>query len=46
MKINCYVMNLTYIKWDLIQRTANCLTVIATAAVDIEMICITETLHY
>ena len=46
MKRNCYVMNLTYIKWDLIQGTGNCLTVIATAAVYIKMICIIETLHY
>ena len=45
MKINCYVMNLTYIKWDLIQCNANCFTVIALA-VYIQMICIVETLHY
>ena len=38
-------MNLTYIKWDLIQWTANCFTVTA-AAVYIKMTCITETLHY
>ena len=51
MKINCYVMNLTYIKWDLIQLTANCLTVIVAAVYIkviciIKMICINETLHY
>ena len=38
-------MNLTYIEWDLIQWTANCFTVIATAAY-IKMIYITGTLHY
>ena len=38
-------MNLTYIEWDLIQWTANCFTVIATA-VYIKMVCIIETLHY
>ena len=45
MKINCYLMNLTYIKWDLIQWTGNCFNVIA-AAVYIRIICIIETLHY
>ena len=45
MKVNCCVMNFTYIKWDLIQWTANCFTVIA-AAVYIKMICTIETLHY
>ena len=43
-KLLCY--KLTYIKWDLIQWTANCLTLIATAAVYIKTICIIETLHY
>ena len=38
-------MNLTYIKWDLIQRTANCFTVI-TGAGYVKMICIIKTLHY
>ena len=38
-------MNLTYIKWDLIQQTANCFTVIA-AAVYVKMICIIEPLYY
>ena len=37
MKINCYVANLIYIKWDLIQWIANCFTVIV-AAVCIKMI--------
>ena len=45
MKINYYVMNLTYIKSDLIQWTASCFTVITTV-VYIKMICIIETLHY
>ena len=40
-----YAMNLTYIKWDLIQWTGNCFTVII-AAVCIKMVCIIETLHY
>ena len=44
IKINCYVMNLTYIKWNLIEWTANCFTVIV-AAVYIKMIRIIETLH-
>ena len=44
MKINCYVMNHTYIKCDLIQWTANCFTIISTAAC-IKMICHIETLH-
>ena len=35
-------MNHTYIKWNLIQWTANCFTVSATA-VYIKMICIIET---
>ena len=39
------VMNLTYIKSDLIQWTANYFTVI-TAAVYIKMICIIETLNH
>ena len=44
-------MNLTYIKWDLMQLTANCLTVIAAAVYIkviciIKMVCIKETLHY
>ena len=48
MKINCYVMNLTYIKWDLIQWTVNCFTA-TIAAVYIKMIfiiklCTTETI--
>ena len=45
MKINYYVMNLTYIKWVLIQWTANYFTVV-NAAVYIKMIGIIETLHY
>ena len=45
LKINCYVMNLTYIKQDFIQWTGNRFTVII-ATVYIKMICITETLHY
>ena len=45
IKVNDYVMNLTYIKWDLIQWTANFFTV-TTAAVYIKMICIIQTLHY
>ena len=45
MKINCYVKNLTYIKWDLIQRTVSCFNVIV-AAVYIKMICFIETLNY
>ena len=45
MKMNYYVMNLAYIKWDLVQWTANCFTAI-TAAVYIKMICIIEALHY
>ena len=38
-------MNLNYIKWDLMQWTANCFTGI-TAAVYIKIIYIIETLHY
>ena len=45
MKINCYVVHLTYIKWDFIQQTGNCFTVII-AAVYIKTFCIIETLHY
>ena len=37
-------MNLTYIKWNFIQRTGNCFTFVI-AAVYIKMICIIETLH-
>ena len=44
-KNNYYVMNLTYIKWALMQRRVNCFTVI-NAAVYIKMICVTKTLHY
>ena len=43
--MNYYVINLAYIKWDLVQWTANCFTAI-TAAVYIKMICIIEALHY
>ena len=45
MKINYKVINLTYTKWDLMQWTDNCFTII-TAAVYIKMICVIETLHY
>ena len=45
MKINYYVINLSYTKSDFIQWTANYFTVSA-AVVYIKMICITETLHY
>ena len=40
-----YLLTTPYIKWHLIQWTANYFTVI-TGAVYINMICIIETLHY
>ena len=44
MKISCYVINLTYITWTLVQWTPNYFVI--TAAVYIKMICIIENLHY
>ena len=45
MKMNCDVMNLTYIKWNLTRWTVNHFTAI-TAAAYIKLICIIETLYY
>ena len=45
MKINCYVMNLTYINFDMMQWTVNCFTVIV-ATIYIKIICNIETFYF
>ena len=45
MKINCYAMNLTYVKLDMMQWTVNCFTVIV-AAIYTKIVCNIETFYF